>query len=145
MLSEGRGMFAAAKQTDRNTNPKNQENMETMIKNRVQLMGNLGKDPDFKEFDGGKKKVCFSVATNERFTYGDGQVKEDTQWHSVVAWGKLAEQAAEQLGKGARISLEGRLVHGSYDTKEGQKRYFTEVVMSSFQLMEKTADIAEAA
>ena len=90
---------------------KNTENMETMIKNRVQLMGNLGKDPDFREFDGGKKKTHFSVATNERFTYGDGQTKDDTQWHNVVAWGKLAEQASEQLSKGARITLEGRLVH----------------------------------
>ena len=124
---------------------KNTENMETMIKNRVQLMGNLGKDPDLREFDGGKKKVRFSVATNERFTYGDGQTKDDTQWHSVVAWGKLADQATEQLSKGARITLEGRLVHGSYETKEGQKRYFTEVVMNSFQIMEKTAEIAEAA
>lgn len=116
-----------------------------MIKNRVQLMGNLGKAPDFKEFEGGKKRARFSVATNERFTYGDGQSKEDTQWHNVVAWGKLAEQTSEQLNKGARIALEGRLVHGSYETKEGQKRYYTEVVMSSFQIMEKTAEIAEAA
>ena len=119
--------------------------METMIKNRVQLMGNLGKDPDFKEFEGGKKRARFSVATNERFTYGDGQFKDDTQWHNVVAWGKLAEQVSEQLGKGARITLEGRLVHGSYDTKEGQKRYYTEVVISTFQVLERTAEIAEAA
>lgn len=121
------------------------ETNEKMIRNRVQLMGNLGKDPELREFDGGKKKVRFSVATNERFMYGDGQFKEDVQWHGVVAWGKLAQQAAEQLRKGSRISLEGRLVHGSYEGKDGQKRYFTEVVMNSFQLSENSVEVAEAA
>ena len=121
------------------------ETNEKLIRNRVQLMGNLGKEPELREFDGGKKKVRFSVATNERFNYGDGQFKEDTQWHGIVAWGKLAAQAAEQLHKGSRISLEGRLVHGSYDGKDGQKRYFTEVVMNSFQVMESTVEVAEAA
>ena len=121
------------------------ETNEKMIRNRVQLMGNLGKDPELREFDGGKKKVRFSVATNERFMYGDGQFKEDVQWHGVVAWGKLAQQAAEQLRKGSRISLEGRLVHGSYEGEDGQKRYFTEVVMNSFQLSENSVEVAEAA
>lgn len=119
------------------------ETNEKPIRNRVQLMGNLGKDPELREFDGGKKKARFSLATNERFAYGEGQFKEDTQWHGVVAWGKLAAQAAEQLRKGSRIALEGRLVHGSYDGKDGQKRYFTEVVMTSFQVVE--GSVAEAA
>lgn len=116
--------------------------METMIKNRVQLMGNLGKDPDVREFDGGKRMARFSLATNERFTYGDGLSKEDTQWHGVVAWGRVAEQVSQQLRKGARISLEGRLVHRSYETKEGQKRYITEVVMNTFQVVESSAQAA---
>jgi len=126
-------------------NPINTETMEKMIKNRVQLMGNLGKDPDVREFEGGKKMARFSMATNERFAYGDGQFKEDTQWHGIVAWGRLAEQVSQQLQKGARISLEGRLVHRSYETKEGQKRYITEVVMNSFQVVENIAEVAEAA
>ena len=116
------------------------ETNEKPIRNRVQLMGNLGKDPEVREFDGGKKKARFSVATNERFAYGDGQFKEDTQWHGVVAWGKLAAQVAEQLHKGSRITLEGRVVHGSYDAKDGQKRYFTEVVMNSFQVIENSVE-----
>ncbi len=119
------------------------ETNDKPIRNRVQLMGNLGKAPELREFDGGKKKVWFSLATNERFAYGEGQFKEDTQWHNIVAWGKLAAQAAEQLQKGSRITLEGRLVHGSYDGKDGQKRYFTEVVMTSFQTVENS--VAEAA
>lgn len=112
--------------------------MEKMIRNRVQLMGNLGKDPEVREFDGGKKMARFSIATNERFGYGDGQFKEDTQWHGIVAWGRTAEEAA-QLRKGARIALEGRLVHRSYETKDGQKRYVSEVVMQSFKAVEATA------
>lgn len=104
-----------------------------MIRNRVQLMGNLGKDPDVREFEGGKKMARFSLATNERFAYGDGQFKEDTQWHGIVAWGRTATQVEQQLKKGSRITMEGRLVHRSYETKDGQKRYITEVVMNSFE------------
>ena len=116
-----------------------------MIRNRVQLSGNLGKDPDVREFEGGKKMARFSLATNERFAYGDGQFKDDTQWHGIVAWGRVAEQVSQQLQKGARISMEGRLVHRSYETKEGQKRYITEVVMNAFQVMETSVEAAEAA
>jgi single-strand DNA-binding protein len=120
------------------------ETNEKLIRNRVQLMGNLGKDPEVREFDGGKKRARFSLATNERFTYGEGQFKEDTQWHDVVAWGRVAEQVA-QLRKGSRIALEGRLVHRTYETKEGQKRYITEVVMNSFTAVESSTAVAEAA
>jgi single-strand DNA-binding protein len=143
-------MFAAANKQAAGTynqNPKHRtmETNEKLIRNRVQLMGNLGKDPEVREFDGGKKMARFSVATNERFAYGDGQFKEDTQWHGIVAWGKVAAQAAEHLRKGSRITLEGRLVHRNYDGKDGQKRYITEVVMNSFQVLEGSAAVAEAA
>ena len=118
--------------------------MDPVIKNRVQLTGNLGKDPDMREFDGGKRMARFSVATNERFTYGDGQTKDDTQWHNVVAWGRVAELASQQLHKGSKVMLEGRLVHRVWE-KDGQKRYSTEVVANSFQLVEDRAEVAEAA
>ncbi|HMN06453.1 MAG TPA: single-stranded DNA-binding protein [Flavobacteriales bacterium] len=121
------------------------ENTEKMIRNRVQLMGNLGKDPDVREYDGGKKMARFSLATNERFPYGDGQFKEDTQWHGIVAWGRLAEQVAQQLKKGSRVSLQGRLVHRTYETKDGQKRYSTEVVLGSFEPMDGRGEVADAA
>lgn len=113
-----------------------------MLRNRVQLMGNLGGDPQVKEFEGGKRKVSLSIATNERWDFGQGNIKEDTQWHKVVAWGKVAEQAFQFLRKGSQISLEGRLIHRVYEDKDGQKRYFTEVVMSSFQLIEKPVAVA---
>jgi single-strand DNA-binding protein len=119
--------------------------METMITNRVQLTGNLGKDPELREFEGGKRRVRFSLATSEQFTLGNGNSKEDTQWHTIVAWGKSADEVVAALKKGSRISMEGRLVHGSYETKEGQKRYYTEVVMSQFRVMERKAEVAEAA
>ena len=113
----------------------------TMQKNRVQLMGNLGRDPEVKEFEGGKRLMRMSVATTELFTFGGG-TKEDTQWHNVIAWGKTAELAVQQLRKGSRVSLEGRLVHRTYETKDGQKRYSTEVVMSQFQVIEKQEVVA---
>lgn len=114
------------------------------MRNRVQLMGNLGRDPELKEFEGGRRRLRFSLATNERFTFGQGQVKEDTQWHQVVAWGALAQDAAEQLKKGATVSIEGRLVHRNYEDKDGQKRYVTEVVMQRFEVVAAKA-VAEAA
>lgn len=112
--------------------------MGTMIKNRVQLMGNLGRDPEFKEFEGGKRRVRMTVATNERFAYGQGQTKEDTQWHNIVGWGPLAEEAQKQLKKGSAVAVEGRLVHRTYDDKDGQKRYVTEVVMTAFNVVERS-------
>lgn len=119
--------------------------MEKIIKNRVQLMGNLGKDPDVREFQGGKRLARLSVATNERFNFGDGQAKDDTQWHDVIAWGRTAEEVAKQLHKGSRVSLEGRLVHRVYETKEGQKRYITEVVMNSFEVIAAQAEELDTA
>jgi single-strand DNA-binding protein len=111
-----------------------------MLRNRVQLMGNLGKDPELREFDGGKRRVRFSVATTERFDFGQGRTKEDTQWHTVVAWGPVADEVLAALKKGSRVSLEGRLVHGNYQGKDGQKRYYTEVVMSRFEMVERKSE-----
>lgn len=106
-----------------------------MKRNSVQLMGNLGKDPEMKEVNGGRRVARISVATNESWKDASGQWKQDVQWHPVVAWGKQAELVAEQLHKGSRVSLEGRLVHRSYETKDGQKRYVTEVVLSHFKVV----------
>lgn len=124
--------------------PQNEQHMETQMKNRVQLVGNLGRDPELKEFEGGRRRLRFSIATNERFTFGQGQIKDDTQWHQVVAWGKLAEDAAQALKKGASVSIEGRLVHRNYEDKDGQKRYVTEVVMSRFELVDLQRTAAAA-
>ena len=107
----------------------------TTMKNKVQLIGNLGNDPEMKETAGGKRMARLSLATTERFKNAQGEWKEDVQWHTVVAWGFTAEQVAEKLQKGTKVAVEGRLVHRSYEGKDGQKRYMTEVVMNDFQLM----------
>lgn len=106
-----------------------------MKRNSVQLMGNLGKDPEVREVKGGRKVARFSMATNDRWKDAAGNWQDDVQWHPIVAWGKLADRVAEQLQKGTRVTVAGRLVHRSYETKEGQKRYVTEVVMTDFQLV----------
>ena len=119
--------------------------MEKTIVNRVQLLGNLGKDPELREFEGGKKRARFSVATTEQFNFGSGSSKEDTQWRQVTAWGRLADEVVAALKKGSRVSLEGRLTHSSYE-KDGQKRFFTEVVMNSFHVVDRSVAMpAEAA
>ena len=114
--------------------------METNAhRNRVFLMGHLGKDPEVRELQGGRHMARMSVATNERFSFGEGQSKEDVQWHNVVAWGRTAEEVATQLRKGSKVALQGRLVHRSYDAKDGRKAYVTEVVMDQFELVEREA------
>ena len=79
-----------------------------------------------------------SVATSESYTNKSGERITDTQWHTVVAWGIQAEQASRLLQKGSRVALQGKLVHRSYEGKDGQKRYITEVVLSEFQVVSRT-------
>mgnify|MGYP000147273170 CR=1 FL=1 len=112
------------------------------LKNRVHLIGNLGFDPEVREIAKGRKVARLSVATNETYKNAAGERVTDTQWHTVVAWGATAEAVERMLRKGMPLALEGKLVHRSYETKDGQKRYITEVVMSDFQLLAKRAEAA---
>ncbi len=112
------------------------------LKNRVHLIGNLGFDPEVREIAKGRKVARLSVATNETYKNAEGELITDTQWHTVVAWGSTAEAVERLLRKGMPVALEGKLVHRSYETKDGQKRYITEVVMSDFQLLAKRAEAA---
>ena len=102
--------------------------------NRVLLTGNLGKDPEIKNLENGGKLAKFSLATKDEFVNKAGVKGEDTQWHNITAWDKLAERAASEIKKGSFISIEGRLSTRSYVDKEGQKRYFTEIVASDMQV-----------
>ena len=97
------------------------------LKNKVQLIGNLGQDPEIVTLDNGNKLAKFSIATSESYKNTQGQKIEDTQWHSIVAWGKTAEIVENYLTKGKQVAVEGKLTHRSYETKEGEKRYLTEV------------------
>lgn len=114
--------------------PINQPIMNT-LKNNVRLTGNLGFDPEVREIAKGRKVARISVATNDSYRNANGERVTDTQWHTVVAWGQTAEQVERLLRKGSPVALEGRLVHRSYEAKDGSKRYVTEVVMSGFQLL----------
>ena len=105
--------------------------------NKVQLIGNLGKDPEIRVNQAsGKKVVSFSIATSRRYRDNNGEQKEDTQWHNIVGCGKIAE-VFEQLGihKGTSLYVEGRLANRSWTDQNGQKRYVTEVNMDTFQLL----------
>jgi single-strand DNA-binding protein len=116
------------------------------LKNKVNLIGNLGFDPEVREIAQGRKVARISVATNDSYRNANGERVTDTQWHTVVAWGRTAEMVERLLLKGTPVALEGRLVHRSYETKDGSKRYVTEIVMSDFQLLPgKKGELAEAA
>lgn len=107
------------------------------MKNKVQLIGNVGQDPEVKTFEGGKKVASVTIATNEYYKNEKGEKIEDTQWHRVTAWGKLADLIEKYVTKGKEIGVEGKLVHRSYDDKDGIKRYITEVVISDILLLSK--------
>lgn len=108
--------------------------MNTM-KNTVQLIGFLGSDPESKEFPNGNRMATLSIATTERVRSGKNEWKEETQWHRVVAWGKLAERVSQVLRKGSKVALQGRLVHRKWGSKDGQTRFITEVVLTDLQTM----------
>jgi|TARA_R110000772_G_scaffold206590_1_gene317139 single-strand DNA-binding protein len=105
------------------------------LRNKVQLIGNLGNDPEIITMDSGKKLAKFSIATNESYKNAQGEKVTDTQWHNVVAWGKTAEIIEEYVTKGKEVAVEGKLTTRSYDDKEGNKRYMTEVVCNELLML----------
>lgn len=107
------------------------------LRNKVQLIGNLGNDPEIINLDSGKKLAKFTVATNESYKNDAGEKITDTQWHHVVAWGKTAEIIEKYVTKGKEVAVEGKLTHRSYEDKTGEKRYATEVVVSDLLLLGK--------
>ena len=107
--------------------------------NRVQLTGNLGNNPEIKNFDNGGKLARFSMATKEEYTTRSGEKSSDTQWHFVTAWGKIAERIEKDLQKGSFVTIEGRLVTRNYTDKNGQKKYVTEIIASEVMLNNKAA------
>jgi single-strand DNA-binding protein len=108
------------------------------LKNKVQLIGHVGQKPQSRVLEGDKKMVRFSVATNETYRNAQGTKITDTQWHNLVAFGKVAEIAEKYLDKGSEIALEGKLVNRNYTDKEGVKRYVTEVHVSELLLLGST-------
>ena len=97
------------------------------LKNKVQLIGNLGNAPEVKTTESGKKLARFSVATNESYRNASGEKVTETTWHNLIAWGKVADIAEKYLTKGKEVAIEGKLINNSYTDKEGVKRFSTEI------------------
>ncbi len=108
------------------------------LKNKVQLIGNVGQEPTITTLDSGKKVARLSLATNENYKNGKGEKQTDTNWHTAIAWGKTADIIEKYVTKGKEIAIEGKLSSRSYEDKEGTKRYVTEVVISEILLLSNT-------
>lgn len=105
------------------------------LKNKVQLIGNLGNSPDVRTLESGRKMARFSMATSESYRNAQGERVTDTQWHNLIVWGKLADIAERFLVKGKEVAVEGKLINRSYKDKEGNKRNITEIQVSEILLL----------
>jgi len=110
--------------------------------NKVILVGNLGKDPEVRSLESGTKVASFSLATSESYKNKDGQKVDQTEWHNIVMWRGLAEVAEKYLKKGSQIYLEGKIRTRTWDDKEGNKRYTTEIIADTFTMLGKRDDTA---
>ena len=104
--------------------------------NKVILVGNLGKDPELRYTNSGVAVATFSMATSESWKDADGNLQDRTQWHTIVAWRKLAEICGEYLKKGSKVFVEGKIQYRTYDDKNGVKRYVTEIVMDNMVMLD---------
>ena len=111
--------------------------------NKVILVGNLGKDPELRYTPSGQAVATFSLATNRKWKDKEGQMQDQTEWHNIVAWGRQAEIAKEYLKKGSPLFVEGRIQYRTYNDREGNKRFITEIVAQSVQMLGRKG--AEAA
>jgi single-strand DNA-binding protein len=105
------------------------------LRNKVQLIGNLGNNPEIITLESGKKLAKFSIATNESYKNAQGEKVQNTEWHNVVAWNATAEIVEKYLEKGKEIAIEGKLTSRSYDDKDGNKRYITEIVCNELLML----------
>lgn len=107
------------------------------MKNRVQLIGRVGQDPEVKNLEGGKKVATITIATNDVYYKDNGDKVEQTEWHRVTAWGKTAEIIEKYVTKGKEIAIEGKLTHRTYEDKNREKRYVTDIVVNEVLLLGK--------
>jgi len=105
------------------------------LKNKVQLIGNIGNAPEIINLESGKKLAKFSVATNESYKTAKGETVKETQWHNLVAWGKTAEIVEKYLTKGNEVANERKFASRSYEDKTGVKKYVTEVVVNELLML----------
>ncbi|PQJ21233.1 single-stranded DNA-binding protein [Tenacibaculum sp. SG-28] len=105
------------------------------LKNKVQLIGNLGNTPEVTILESGKKVAKFSIATNETYTNAKGEKITNTEWHQIIAWNKTADIIEQFLQKGSEAIVEGKLTTRSYTDSNAQKRYFTEIICSEILVL----------
>jgi len=143
MVTNRIGFLSASKfaSSDNESSMDNFKNLNLTImnslRNKVQLIGNLGNDPEIITLENGTKLAKFSIATNESYKNAKGEKVTDTQWHNIVAWGKLAEISEDFLSKGKEIIVEGKLMNRSYETNEGEKKYITEIKCNELLMLGK--------
>ena len=105
------------------------------LKNKVQLIGNLGNAPEVRNIESGKKMVRFSLATNENYRNAKGEKITETQWHNLIAWGKVADIVEKYLTKGTEVAIEGKLMSRTYTDKDGNKKYIAEIQVHELLLL----------
>lgn len=103
--------------------------------NKAILIGNLGKDPELRYTPNGQAVASFSLATGEKWRDKDGVMQDRTEWHNIVVWGRQAEIAKEYLSKGRQVYIEGRIQSRSWEDKDGNKRYITEIVAQKLSFL----------
>ncbi len=110
------------------------------LRNSVQLIGNLGMDPEVKQVSNGNKMARFSLATTETYKNQKGEKVTETQWHNLIIWGGLAEVAEKYLKKGKQIAVEGRLETNTYDDKEGKRKFYTQINVNDLVMLDGKAN-----
>ena len=113
-----------------------------MSLNKAMLIGNVGRDPEVRYLDGnnGAKVATFTVATTERYKDRNGETRENTEWHNIVAWRNTADVVERYVRKGTQVYIEGRIRTRSWDDQSGNKRYTTEIMADTLQLLGKKSD-----
>ena len=107
------------------------------LRNSVRLIGHLGMNPEVKDLASGKKVATCSIATSETYKNQQGEKVKDTSWHNLVMWDKTAEFAQKYLEKGMEVAIDGRITTRSYNSKQGEKHYFTEIVVNELMMLGK--------
>ena len=105
------------------------------LRNKVQLIGNLGMGPEIKTLESGRKLAKMSIATNESYKNAKGEFVKETQWHNLIAWGKTAEIIEKYLKKGSEVAIDGKLINSNYTDKDGVKRYVTEIEVNEVLIL----------
>ncbi|UCG28837.1 MAG: single-stranded DNA-binding protein [Bacteroidales bacterium] len=113
------------------------------LRNRVNLIGNLGTDPEVRKLESGRTLAKFPLATSDSYKNAEGQKIKETQWHNLVIWGNTAIFAEKYLKKGNEIAVEGKLSHRSYEDKDGVKKYITEIIVNEILIL-RSQNISES-